>query len=206
MEQKKHTLDEIAIKTGSDKSSKGHGYCEIYERYLGELRNYPINLLELGYGGYEDPNAGGESARMWKEYFKGSEIIVTDIWPKKNVPRGIIFIETGQSNSIQTGRYSPYDVIVDDASHINLLTIQAFKSHWPLLKSGGLYFIEDLHASYHPYYRDSNPEPLKGNTTMTFLSRLLHEVNSDFMKPIYRLGYDIEFIHFYRELCVIKKK
>lgn len=198
-------LDEIAIKHGCDKSSKHHDYCKVYERYLEVWRDDEINLLELGYGGYEYPDKGGESARMWREYFTAASITVTDIHDKHNIPSGVCFIQTPQDTNSETLEYSPYDVIIDDASHYNGLTIEAFKQHWSLLKPGGLYFIEDIHSSYDPYYHDSNPNPDCGDTIMNFLKRLADELNSDFIQPQYHLGYRIGFIHFYREFCVIMK-
>jgi hypothetical protein len=56
------TLDELAIKHGTDKSSPYHDYCRIHEELLAPLRHEPVALLELGV-------ANGASLRMWGDYF-----------------------------------------------------------------------------------------------------------------------------------------
>lgn len=208
-------LDEIALKYGTDKSSIGHNYTKLYEKYFEELRNKPINFLELGWGGYEDPNAGGESARMWREYFTKARITVLDIHPKNNKIDGVKFEQGRQEDKGKAfatfHRNGEFDVIIDDASHISSLTIQSFKNYFPALKGGGLYVIEDLHSSYDPsYYGDADaakdPEDRTVFTAMMFLKQLCDEVNSEFIGKDYVYGYDIEFIHFYKDICFIKKK
>ena len=45
-----------------------HSYTPHYKTHLKKYRLKKINLLEIGVGGYEDPQAGGFSLRMWKKY------------------------------------------------------------------------------------------------------------------------------------------
>lgn len=75
------TLSELAIKYGTDKQGpakpgpnhvrhSGHKYCEHYDRHFSRFRHQDkVTILEIGVGGYEAPTKGGESLRMWKEYF-----------------------------------------------------------------------------------------------------------------------------------------
>jgi len=35
-----------------------------------------VNILEIGVGGYDNPNYGGNSLRMWKRYFYRGKIDV----------------------------------------------------------------------------------------------------------------------------------
>lgn len=58
------SLRQLAEKTGTDKAPN----CHVYEKYLRHLRDQPFTLLEIGIGGGDDPNAGGASLRMWKNY------------------------------------------------------------------------------------------------------------------------------------------
>lgn len=214
------TLDEIAIKHGCDKSSIHHDYCRIYEKYFKSnfADNYPLSLLEIGYGGYDDPDKGGESARMWKEFMNvptlPGSITITDIHPKRNWPGGVEFLlcdVTDKEDFALLYFSAPhYDIIIDDGSHLNADIIAAFKNLWPVLNPGGLYCIEDVHSSYDPYYKDSNTYPGAYGTAMLYFTTLTHSVNSDFILPMWRddkeLRKDIEFIHFYKELIIIKKK
>lgn len=214
------TLDEIAIKHGCDKSSLKHDYCRIYEQYIGQFEPYwtqeiikdnlYLNLLEIGYGGYDNPNAGGESGRMWLEAYPKFSITITDIHSKNNVPEGVKFVQLDLTkeamNDDNCGRF---DIIIDDGSHINADIIAAFKNLWPVLNPGGLYCVEDVHSSYDPYYADSAPMPNGDDTAMKFFTEMAHCVNYDFIQPIIREGFemmpDIEFVHFYRDLIIIKK-
>ena len=41
-----------------------------------------------------------------------------------------------------------FDIVIDDASHVNTHQIAAFGHFWPLVRPGGWYVIEDVHASY----------------------------------------------------------
>jgi len=41
-----------------------------------------------------------------------------------------------------------FDIIIDDGSHISEHQMLTLKVLWPLLRSGGLYIVEDLHTSY----------------------------------------------------------
>ncbi len=54
----KPTLNELALRHGTDKSSTHHNYVEIYEKFLSTRRNENMNILELGWGGHEDPDKG----------------------------------------------------------------------------------------------------------------------------------------------------
>lgn len=210
------TLDEIAIKHGCDKSSIHHDYCRIYEQYFQQqynlwwYSNKTINLLEIGYGGYDDPNAGGESARMWMEAYPKCSITITDIHPKNNVPDGVQFLQTDLTKVyVRPDGTTLYDIIIDDGSHINADIIAAFKNLWPVLNPGGLYCIEDVHSSYLDYYPDSHPRPGTHGTAMAFFTELAHSVNIDFILPAFAesigLYNDIEFITFYKDLIIIKK-
>lgn len=215
------TLDEIAIKHGCDKSSLKHDYCRIYEQYISQFEPYwtqeiikdnlYLNLLEIGYGGYDDPNAGGESGRMWQEAYPNCHITMTDIHPKNNVPAGVFFLLTDVTVPFpwpdEYDKPAGYDVIIDDGSHLNADIIAAFKNLWPVLNPGGLYCIEDTHSSYDPYYADSAVLPGVRDTAMHFFTYLAHSPNIPFIDPVYHIGLypDIEFIHFYKDLIIIKK-
>ena len=62
-------LINLATRYGTDKWGS-HYYAQHYDAHFSKYRNKKIKILEIGVGGYKDPNKGGESLRMWKEYFK----------------------------------------------------------------------------------------------------------------------------------------
>lgn len=55
------TLDELALKYGTDKSSRDHGYTRHYEHIMNPFRGRSILLVEIGV-------ASGASLLMWREY------------------------------------------------------------------------------------------------------------------------------------------
>lgn len=205
------TLDQLAILHGTDKSSKHHNYCVIYEKYLEHLRHEDILFFECGYGGYHYPDRGGQGARMWRDYFTRGTIVSTDLYHKTNVPDGVFF-EQGKQNDGEFWRkvvkeYGYPDVFVDDASHINPLTCDTFACMFPYLKSGGLYIIEDLEASYWEAIASDGTD-FKGGlnrhgTIMWLLKQLTDAVNC---KSNGTADENIKSMHFYENIVFIQKK
>lgn len=201
------TLDSIAIKHGTDKSSLHHNYCVVYEKHFESLRDKHIVLLELGTGGYHYEGRGGESMRMWDEYFWRGRIHSVDIYPKTGikVPARCAIHQCSQTDSERLGMIindcGQPDIIVDDASHINPLTIESFEILWPRLKPGGIYVVEDTETSYWDAVASDGTD-LKGGyhegTVMNYFKRLTDTVNN---KPERRIA----SIHFYKGLIIIYK-
>lgn len=195
------TLNEIAIKHNCDKSSLHHDYCRIYEKYFDKMPGQ--ELFEIGYG-------GGASARMWAEYGLFN-VVVIDIEDKQDIPKGVHFIRCDAKSLAARDAAVNSDVIIDDGSHLNSDIIETFKSLWPQLVPGGLYCVEDLHSSYDYWYEDSDPFLVGAKqTAMSFFLHLAHSVNYSFIREdiadINELYDDISWIHFYKELVIIKKK
>ena len=44
-----------------------------------------IKLLEIGVGGYDDPHKGGESLKMWLEFFSKGKIFALDFFYKNSI-------------------------------------------------------------------------------------------------------------------------
>ena len=143
------SLHEIGKKHGTDKSGNNHthhglSYLHIYEKYLEEKRDQKNNILELGV-------LGGKSIRTWHEYFPESNIIGIDIDPARkdifNDERIEILIGSQTDEDIRdmvASKYKTLDVVIDDASHINQLTLKSFEIYWPIIASKGVYIMEDL--------------------------------------------------------------
>src|ERR1700686_2177813 len=77
----RNDLNRLAVLFHSDKWGS-HWYTQHYQRYFHSLKHKRLNLLEIGVGGYESSDHGGESLRMWKEYFRPSRIVGIDIYDK----------------------------------------------------------------------------------------------------------------------------
>lgn len=61
----------------------------------------------------------------------------------------------------------PFDLIIEDGSHRHADQQMNLALLMPLLKPGGLYFLEDLHTSLEPGY----DEPAKGKDTTLYVRR-----------------------------------
>jgi hypothetical protein len=202
------TLSKIAKKYDTDKGIVHHNYTPIYNSYFESIRMKPIKVLEIGFGGYEYFDRGGGSAKMWREYFPNANIITCDIYPKYPI-KGVSFYNLSEVGIHLFDISYNSDIIIDDGSHINYEVINTFKEIFPNLKSGGIYVIEDVETSYwneHGY--GGNPDINAKGTTMDFFLKLTHQVNHQNLKEEFRNEFSgqIEFVHFYRNLIIIKKK
>jgi hypothetical protein len=216
------SLDQIAIKHETDKSSLHHGYCKYYEMFLAPIRNNPVVLWEIGYGGYEFHDRGGEGARTWREYFPNGTIVSVDVHPKTNLPPGVIFrllpAMEGQLDTINTykelvNRYGQPDIIIDDADHRNTNNITRFHVLFPMLKKGGLWVTEDIESSWWEepasdgvrYHGCADPNNMTASTTVNLFRRLINDVNARHISG-WEAKYGIESIHFFDNIVFVRKK
>lgn len=198
------SLDQIALRTGTDKSSRHHNYTPTYEKYLGHLRNEPIVLIEGGWGGYEYYSRGGESARMWREYFPKGSINVFDIHDKKPI-EGINFFKGSQDDGLFLNNLVSLtghpDIVIDDASHTSSLCVRMFEILFPVLKKGGTYVIEDTHCSYWDRYHYGGG--WHEGTTMNYFKKLADDLNYEHNGLTNK--FEITSIHFYPKMIFIFK-
>lgn len=148
------TLQEIGKKFGTDKSdlwhtSHGYSYLDRYEQHLAPMRDKKITVFELGV-------RDGSSLRMWKEYFPNAQIIGLDIDENcKRFEEDRIKIYIGSQNDADLAKLivkesgGGFDVICEDASHVNSLSILSYELYWPWVKRSGFYIMEDLKNSYY---------------------------------------------------------
>lgn len=128
----------------SDKIHR-HGYHRFYDTFLSGLRNNNPRVLEIG---VED----AKSIKLWQQYFVNPELTVIDILDKP-VPKEVRFIRCDQSSTTELTALaqqfgSPFDLIIDDGSHVpdhQLLTLRIL---WDSLAPSGIYIIEDIETSY----------------------------------------------------------
>lgn len=168
-------LNSFAKKYGTDKSSDIHNYCVKYEKYLNFNRYDNLNILEIGI-------LDGKSLLTWGEYFYRSTILGIDINPdckKFEDKENKISVEIGSQadsvflNEVVTN-YGPFDMILDDGSHMNEHVIYSFEHLFDSVKSGGVYIIEDIGTSYWSDYGGGFREP---QTSVEYFKRLCDDVN-----------------------------
>jgi len=151
------SLDQIAQKHGTDKSSLLNALTEKYEMYLEPRRAERLVLLEIGI--YQ-----GASIRTWHEYFPRAVIAGLDVVEppadlRALAPRVTTF-RADQSDAEQLRAVAEklkaaggLDIVIDDGSHLCSHQITSYKVLYPYLNPGGIYFAEDVTTSYReePY-------------------------------------------------------
>lgn len=129
-------------------------YLINYEKYFSPLVDKKIVLLELGV--YK-----GDSVKFWCDYFPNGTIIGVDINQVEIEDHSgrIHFFKGSQCDECFldsfSREYAPYDIIIDDASHVGEFTKISF---WHLfnnyLKPGGIFIIEDWGTGYYNKFPD----------------------------------------------------
>jgi len=136
------SLNNILLKYHTDKATR-HSYAPVYERFFEPIKNNNLIFLEIGI-------FNGGSIRAWREYFKNAQIIGVDT--KEEYVRKVSDVEctallcdindTKLFSDLTKGLV--FDIIIDDGSHKLDDQLHALNLLIPRLRSGGLYFIEDL--------------------------------------------------------------
>lgn len=192
----------------------GHSYTVHYELHLKKFKYRRINLLEIGVGGYSDPNLGGNSLRMWKKYFPFGKIFSLDIYDKSSLQENRIKIFCGSQvddNDLNriVKEMGSIDIIIDDGSHINEHVIKTFNLLFPKLNDGGIYVIEDTQTSYWKEFGGDSDNLNNPKTIMNFFKNLTDSLNyKEFVKEDYEPTYfdkKIVSMHFYHNLIFIYK-
>jgi hypothetical protein len=211
---RKRDLDALARHYGTDKSSQYHRYTRLYQPHFRTRRLAVRSVLEIGVGGVTsfegfETTAGGQSLRMWRDYFPNAQIVGVDI-NEKDVRGTRIHFERGdQSDSTflqeVVRRYGPFDVVIDDGSHIGRHINASYAALWPAVKPGGMYVIEDLPVAYHPSYEGGPP-----GTPGTAVELIKAQVDNAIRRNEDRIGVvsfepTVAAIHLYPELVFFEK-
>jgi hypothetical protein len=183
-------LSLLAVKHGTDKAFD-HWYTPHYQRRFVSMRHLPVKLLEIGVGGYTDPTMGGESLRMWREYFDNPDSVIVglDIHVKDRDLAPGCYIEKGNQTDPRVldhlnDLYGPFDIVVDDGSHQPDDILQSWVVLWNHLSPGGWYCIEDLQTSYWAPFGGSSVRT--GDSVIGFLQGLIDRIHyADFDVPGY---------------------
>ncbi|CAF1593964.1 unnamed protein product [Adineta ricciae] len=177
----------IGMKFKTDKVYLHH-YERFYEKYLSQYRDTSVRLLEIGLG-CDMIQAIGASARTWREYLgdqaeihileidmKCGEKWFSTIGKQINVilhygdQENVMFLETFKS------KMNKFDIIIDDGGHTMNQQRTSLITLSPLVRTGGLYIIEDLETSYRRFY---GGQYLNSSTTIGMLKSFIDDVQSE---------------------------
>lgn len=184
-------------------------YLKNYEKYFSPLVNQKVVLLELGV-------FKGDSVKFWRDYFPNGRIIGVDINQVdiEDHSGRIHFFKGSQCDvsfldSFST-EYAPYDIIIDDASHIGEFTKISF---WHLfnnyLRPGGIFIIEDWGTGYYNKFPDGKkykPEAkMIANKTRKLLDIIINTFDKKFKKSTILKKVIMKLLRFFRKIIIIRK-
>jgi hypothetical protein len=210
-------LDTVLRISGSDKEQPGrHHYGSTYHRIFCRMKYRRLTLLEIGIGGY-DEYPGGESLAAWRCYFPFGKIVGCDIEDKRRLAGGRVRIHVlDQSSAPDLARIAsqegPFDIIIDDGSHLNTHQIFSFKNLFAHVKEGGIYVIEDTQTSYWAEYGGKPVNQQTLSTAMGYFTELAKYLNY----PEFRIEDEVDAemiglvksiasIYFERNLIILHK-
>lgn len=147
---------ELNLNKYDDTDKIANKMFDYYDKVLEPWVDREVKVLELGV--YK-----GDSLLLWSDYFSKGTIVGIDVKLAKNfIPGERVQVYEGSQGDTEflsevANKVAPegFDIIIDDASHIGILTKKSF---WHLfenhLKPGGLYAIEDWGTGYFNDFHD----------------------------------------------------
>ena len=199
---------------GTDKVQ--HGFAAVYDRMLSPHKQQMRNVLEVGvfFGSslrmWRDffPNSltwgvdtfkgvQGHTVRGKAATFANPDQFLLE-W-KAGMHERIRLIVGNQSNETDMGRVVvelqggvPFDLIVEDGSHLNRDQQRNLVRLFPLVAPGGIYVMEDLHCSQQPGF----DEPKRGmHTSLSVLGRYEQFKNATSLQSRYLSAGDAAELH-----------
>lgn len=210
-------LNKLGLKYLTDKSVthifNDRSFLDIYENYFSKLKNKKVNLLEIGV-------LNGASLKVWTEYFStDSRIIGLDIDPSKKIfEKSNVEIVIGSQNdsllieNLKKKYVDGFDIIIDDGSHLNELTIESFHLLFDSVKPGGFYVIEDTQCTYGEEWWKDFDRLVSEWPGMNLNSVPFKNKRSDFeiflkeiIETLDRKNGNVFSLHFYSETIIIEK-
>lgn len=208
---------------GSDKHRPGfHAYGSLHQAKFRPLKYRRIKLVEIGIGDW--PGAGGRSLLAWRAFFPFATIVGCDLLDKQGLARPGTRIRRMSQGSREDllallAAEAPFDIVIDDGSHLSEHQLLTFRVLFDGLKDGGLYVIEDVQTSYWPvkvgtaHWDGAAPDdPTFARTCMGFFLGLAKYLNhAEFLEgvaadsPYVPLMKRVRRITFEHNLIVVEK-
>ena len=176
------TYKEIFDSQRNFNSDKWEHYFDIYDHLLGKFYESKVNYLEIGV-------QNGGSLEIAKKLFASDSLIIgMDIDPNCKRLEGkvanqiIIGSQVDDATLLKVSEFGPFDIIIDDGSHIQSHMIVTFFKLFPLLSQNGVYIIEDTHTNYSPEHQES----FLGIGLYDYFKGLSERLNIDFINSHFR--------------------
>lgn len=145
-------MEEFYLKKSHRIMNKWWHYFEVYHTFFQKYVGTNVKILEIGV-------FKGGSMQMWRDYFGEKAVIVgididekCKVFEEDNIK---ICIGSQGDKAFLTEvseNWGPFDIVLDDGSHMMEHQIITFETLFPLLKEGGVFVCEDCHTSYMSSY------------------------------------------------------
>ncbi|RAU20526.1 hypothetical protein CU669_17945 [Paramagnetospirillum kuznetsovii] len=205
------TLEQLSAIHGSDKITQG--YIWYYDLLFRPLKDQEVAVLEIGIGGHNVPNTGGESLRLWRDYFPNGQIYGLDIQDKEFMDEERITtfccsqVDTEALDEV-VAITGPLDIVIDDGSHFNEHQLGSYRHLFRHVKPGGFYVIEDVDSAYHRAF-GGDPTLQSQTSVVEHFRNSVHYVNSRGIQDEYldkaAMENEIEAIIFGHAIIILRK-
>lgn len=194
------TYKETFFEHTDNASDKWENYFDIYQPYLEQHIGKNASILEIGV-------LNGGHLQILKKYLSNADIygidVIDDIC-KLDLGNGIktfCFDATKQKLINQNLKQLTFDIVIDDASHESQDVIATFELMFSRVKPGGVYIIEDLHASYWKEFKGGYKAK---HSQIEYLKALVDLLNAYHVKK--NDTYNLADHEFYNSLSVKDKE
>jgi len=150
------SLDELGRHANLDQSSLRHGYLALYEELLPTPPALGYRVMLFG-----QSSIALEEARLLSQCYPGATVIVARIKgeaPLSDLPDGIrgIFCENIDDLVLFLIAEEPFDLFIEHGNNRRSQKRDLFLKIFPALAPGGLYCVEDVHATWIDKFADRN--------------------------------------------------
>lgn len=135
---------------------KSPSHLRFYKALLAAMEPSPRSILEIGV-------KGGGSTAFWKALFPSATVVGLDLklrWLSDASGDGVVYLQGDQTDVPRlkeiAGEYGPFDLVIDDGSHVSAHQETTIRALLPHVHPGGFYVIEDIHASV----KEANSRPV----------------------------------------------
>jgi hypothetical protein len=151
-------LSELSKNYGTDKHTLHCYIDEVYEKIFPKRRLSSTKVLEIGVH-------GGESIKLWKDYFTNATVYgldVSECRAVKNLDRIVHVVDDAYNINVINSLPNDFDIMIDDGPH-SLESMKVFLSEYSKkIKSDGVLILEDIQDyAWLEKLREATPEHLR---------------------------------------------
>lgn len=185
---------------------KWHHYLPIYERHFAPYKNRVPRFLEIGV-------SKGGSLALWRQYFGPDAVIFgIDIDPAcasldgKDAQVRIGSQDDPAFLADVVAQMGGVDIVLDDGSHFSKHIRASLETLFPLLTDGGVYMIEDIHATYWDTHEGGYQEPF---SIINDFRQMYDDMHHWYHKKGQKIGATADHLmamHLYDSIAVLEKQ